>query len=187
MNTKFYSVFLVSIMSVNRFSILDLDDEEVEIQKPIPKVAEPVKEVREWKIDDSKPAEVRKWNLEESKFERVRRKKQFHRGYAFKDDTRPPTRPMRGYSFKDDSPPPQDTKKPTTPEEFPSLSKEEESHTPPYPPSNSPLQTLAQRIKQAMEHRNVSQAEEEHQQTLEMYSVIPIKTKLTGSLKFTQD
>ncbi len=174
-------------MSVNRFSILDLDEEEVEIQKPIPKVAEPVKEVREWKIDDSKPTEVRKWNLEESKFERVRHKKPFHRGYAFKDDTRPSTRPMRGYSFKDDSPPPQDTKKPTTPEEFPSLCQEEESHTPPYPPSDSPIVTLADRIKQAMERRTLSQVEEEHQQTLEMYSVIPIKTNLTGSLKFTQD
>jgi hypothetical protein len=167
-------------MSVNRFSILNLDDEEVEIQKPIPKVAEPVKEVREWKIDDSKPAEVRKWNLEESKFERVRRKKPFHRGYAFKDDSRPPTRPMRGYSFKDESPPPEDTKKPSTPEE-----QEEESYTPPYPPSNSPVQTLAERIKQSME-KQTQQVPEETSDTLEMYSVIPMKTQLSGSLTFIQ-
>jgi hypothetical protein len=167
-------------MSVNRFSILNLDDEEVEIQKPIPKVAEPVKEVREWKIDDSKPAEVRKWNLEESKFERVRRKKPFHRGYAFKDDSRPPTRPMRGYSFKDESPPPEDTKKPSTPEE-----QEEESHTPPYAPSNSPVQTLAERIKQSME-KQTQQVPEETSDTLEMYSVIPMKTQLSGSLTFIQ-
>ena len=173
-------------MSVNRFSILDLDDEEVEIQKPIPKVAEPVKEVREWKIDDSKPADVRKWNLEESKFERVRRKKQFHRGYAFKDDTRPPTRPMRGYSFKDDSPPPEDTKKPSTPvDEFPKLCEEQESHTPPYRPSDSPVQTLAARIKHAMEQR-VQQVPQDASDTIEMYSVIPMKTQLSGSLTFIQ-
>jgi len=167
-------------MSVNRFSILDLDDEDVEIQKPIPKVAEPVKEVREWKIDDSKPTEVRKWNLEESKFERVRRKKPFHRGYAFKDDMRPPTRPMRGYSFKDESPPPEDSKKPSTLDE-----QEEESHTPPYPPSNSPVQTLADRIKYSME-KQTQQIAEETSERLEMYSVIPMKTQLSGSLSFIE-
>ncbi len=181
-------VFRNKKMNGNRFSVLAMDDEEVEIKKPIPMVAEPIKEKREWKMDDGKPAEVRKWNLEESKFERVRHtKKAFHRGYAFKED-RPPTRPMRGYSFKDDSPPPQDTKKPTTPEEFPKLSEyEQESHTPPYAPSDSPIVTLADRIKQAMEQKQLGTSEEEPEPTLEMFSVIPMKTNLSGSLKFTKD
>lgn len=180
-------------MSVNRFSILALDDEEVEIHKPIPKVAEPVKQVREWNVDAGKPSEVRKWDLEESKFERIRSRRPFHRGYAFKDDSRPPTRPMRGYGFKDDSPPAQDTKKPTTPEplvleDFPKLSEYEGPKTPPYPPSDSPILTLADRIKDAIERTHSSTLEEEAtQETLNMYSVIPMKTNLSGSLKFTQD
>jgi hypothetical protein len=173
-------------MSANRFSILDLDDEDIEIQKPIPKPAEPIMEVREWKRDTGKPAEVRKWNLEESKFEHMRKRKPFHRGYAFKDDTRPATRPMRGYSFKDDSPPPEDTKKPITPEEFPKLCEEDESHTPPYPHSNSPVQSLADRIRQAMERQTQPKQEEATQDTLEMYSVIPMKTRLSGSLTFIE-
>jgi hypothetical protein len=180
-------MFINKKMNGNRFSLLAMDDEDVEVKKPIPIVAEPIKEKREWKMDDGKPAEVRKWNLEESKFERVRQtKKPFQRGYAFKED-RPPTRPMRGYSFKDESPPPQDTKKPTTPEEdFPKLSDYEyESHTPPYAPSDSPILTLASRIKQAMERQ--THTVEETEQTLEMFSVIPMKTNLSGSLKFTKD
>jgi hypothetical protein len=178
-------------MSVNRFSILALDDDEVEKPVLTPKLEEPIKEVRQWNIHIGAPAEVRKWNIDESKFVRTPQKRPFHRGYAFKDDSRPETRPMRGYSFKDDSPPAQDTKKPTTPEpleEFPKLSDYEGTRTPPYPPSDSPILTFADRIKQAMEQKNLFQLEEEkEQQRLEMYSVIPMKTNLSGPLKFTND
>jgi hypothetical protein len=87
---------------------------------------------------------------------------------------------MRGYSFKDESPPPEDSKKPSTLEE-----QEEESHTPPYPPSNSPVQTLAERIKYSME-KQTQQIAEETSERLEMYSVIPMKTQLSGSLSFIE-
>lgn len=178
-------------MSVNRFSILALDDDEIEKPVLTPKLEEPIKEVRQWNLHEGAPAEVRKWRIDEPKFERSPQKRPFHRGYAFKDDSRPETRPMRGYSFKDDSPPAQDTKKPTTPEspeEFPKLSDYEGPMTPPYPPSDSPILTFADRIKQAMEQKNLFQQEEEkEQQRLEMYSVIPMKTNLSGSLKFTND
>jgi hypothetical protein len=176
-------------MSLNRFSILALDDEELEQPAPPPKPLEPIKEVRQWNLHEGAPTEVRKWHLDESKFERTRQKRPFHRGYAFKDDSRPETRPMRGYSFKDDSPPPeQDTKKPTTPEEFPKLSDYEGPRTPPYAPSDSPILTFANRVKQAIEQNTMVQLEEEkEQQRLEMFSVIPMKTNLTGSLKFTKD
>jgi hypothetical protein len=180
-------------MSTNRFSILALDEEEVDLKRPTPILAEPIKEVREWKLDDGKPSEVRKWNLDESKFERVYHKRPFHRGYAFKEDTRPPSsRSMHGYSFKDDSPPAQDTKKPTTPEpldlEFPKLSEYQAPMTPPYGPCDIAIPTLAERIKHAMEEKHLSQREEINEgDTLEMYSVIPMKTNLSGSLKFTQD
>lgn len=187
-------------MSANRFSMLSMDDDEEEIKQEVkPVVQEVKKEVREWKLTETPQMETRQWNTDGVAFPKLRHKRAFARGYAFRDDTRPPTKLIRGYGFKDDSPPVPETLKPTTPTpleiDFPKLSGYDgpktppypkmtpESHTPPYPPNEEPILTLAEKIKRAMEQHVSSMNVPEKETTIEMYTVIPIKTTLASDLQ----
>lgn len=179
-------------MNKNRFNILNLDDDEqmnvAEVKEkvilePVPKKAE----TRQWSLDTHKPQEVREWNMEKTKFNSHQKKGPFQRKHPFKYKHNPNEKAhFRGYSFKDESTE-ETTLKPPTPVnkdiEFPKLSNSPDSIK--VNPSTE-VHTFAEKIKLAMEKQieRESKPEEETKNTIHMFSVIPMKTKLGDSLQF---
>lgn len=180
-------------MDKNRFNVLNIDDEDEEIrtvptQTPAVLVEKPVvvAERREWSVDKDKPKEVREWNIEKTKFTQHRKKGPFQRKFPFKDDHHT-NKHFRNYSFKDESPV-NETIKPPSPIhkdiEFPKLVNSSSSDEKPVK-SSTEIHTFAEKIKAAME-KQIEQKEkpEEPKNTIHMFSVIPMKTKLGDSLQF---
>lgn len=177
-------------------------DDDDDIVDP---VTQPVEEVVPEKIevpatkDDKNPKNIRQWNMEKRRFN-----KPFARGYAFHDERKKQVFvPLKTYAFQDDetktplpslSPVPSanaEVKKTTTPVEpeievvsqvdFPKLSEYERPRSPPYPPDDREYPTLAERLKRAIE-KEASFVPVDRVPTMEMVSVIPVRTKFSSNL-----
>ena len=193
-------------MNKNIFNVLNLDDDDdnnvneqtdviVEQQQRVETLIIPVAvkklETRQWSLEKDKPQEVREWNIEKSKFNQHQKKGPFQRKHPFKDKYNSYDRAhFHTYSFKDESLDSykEDTKKPTTPTnkdvDFPKLvdSSDDKIINP-----TIDVHTFAEKIKAAMKKQDVKEDNElknESKNTIHMYSVIPMKTKLGDSIQF---
>lgn len=208
-NLPFPCLIRYPMSSQNRFAILDLDSESIPesppiveqppISIPIPfPVAVPVPlpakkdAVRVWDFKEETLSEKREWNLET----RSKKKHSPFSRYAFREEERPKLTVPRSYAFRDDSPPPETQKTtspaspqhppshtitPPPPEEFPKLSDYERPQSPPYPPDDGWYPTLAERVRLAMERKELQEKMGETK-VISMDTTIPIQTRLFKKL-----